>query len=174
MKNNTGCVFDSIWLCHKFGHKDNLCYELYTTLDTDNETLTINRNGELERLFRLHKYSITRLETGLYQCTNDCENVYVTLPQLLTQFTVTQNPFELCDAVNTSNTNYTSSPANDAPSAEKNEEDGRIKRIIKQSPDNDAFSYLVENIGYDRAVSLKRSDFPIDVSNTKESVFLDS
>lgn len=66
MKNNTECVFDSIWLCHKFGHKDDLCYELRTTLDTNNEALTISRNGEPERLFRLCKYTITRSETGLY------------------------------------------------------------------------------------------------------------
>lgn len=174
MKNNTECVFDSIWLYHKFGHKDNLYYELRIALDTDNEALTVGYNGEPERLVGLHKYTITRSEMGLYQCTNNNEKVYVTLPQLLTQFTVTQDPYELCDAVNTSNISKTSSPTNDAPSAEKDEESGRIKRINKLSPDKDAFSSLVENIGYDRAVSLKRSDFPIDVSNTKESVFLDS
>ena len=174
MKNNTGCVFDSIWLCHEFGHKENLYYELCTTSDASNEALTIGRNGAPERLFRLCKYTITKSETGLYQCVNDNESIYVTLSQLLTQFTVAQDPFELCDTVNISNVKKTSSPANDAPSAEKDEESGHIKRIIKQSPDNDAFNYVVENIGYDKAVSLSRSDFPIDVSDTKESVFLDS
>jgi hypothetical protein len=69
----------------------------------------------------------------------------------LTQFTIAQDPFELCDTVNISNIRKTSAPANDAPSAEKDEESGHIKRIIKQSPDNDAFNYLVENIGYDKA-----------------------
>lgn len=103
MKNNTECVFDSIWLCHEFGHKENLYYELCTTSDTSNEALTVGRNGAPERLFRLCKYTITKSETGLYQCINDNESIYVTLSQLLTQFTIAQDPFELCDTVNISN-----------------------------------------------------------------------
>lgn len=174
MKNNTKCVFDSIWLYHKFGHRDNLYYELRTTSDTDNEALTIGHNGEPERLFRLYKYTITRSEMGLYQCTNDDENVYVTLPQLLTQFTVTQDPYELCDAVNVSNIHSTTSPANDAPSAEKCEESSNVDQASKRPADNVAVNSFIKNIGYDKAVSLSRSDFPIDVSDTRESVFLDS